>query len=137
MGLYLCVFDGEDEVDGVEVGSYREYDDFRELVVNRLEDGSAGSRFPVFVLHSDCEGEWSVEECLALRRELAQIELELTSLPAIGFSGEWQRKVARSLGLQPRNALESFIDVDGELLVERLRSLVEAALARQLPILFQ
>jgi len=45
--------------------------------------------------------------------------------------------VAKSVGLHPQNACESFIDVDGEFLLERLQSLVKKALERRLPILFQ
>jgi hypothetical protein len=45
--------------------------------------------------------------------------------------------VADSIGLVPQNAFESFIDVDGEFLLERLQNLVKNALKHQLPILFQ
>jgi hypothetical protein len=45
--------------------------------------------------------------------------------------------VAKSIGLVPQNAFESFVDVDGEFLIERMRSLAEVALNRGLPILFQ
>jgi hypothetical protein len=57
--------------------------------------------------------------------------------PAIRFSSAWQETVAKSIGLDPQNAFESFIDVNGEFLLERLQSLVKNALARGLPILFQ
>jgi len=58
MGLYLCIFDGEEDVNGVEIGSYADYNALRDYVVRELELGKAGTRFPTFVLHSDCDGEW-------------------------------------------------------------------------------
>ena len=69
--------------------------------------------------------------------ELDEIGGALKTRPPIAFSSDWQKVVAKSIGLKPMNAFESFIDVDGEFLIERLQSLVKDALARQLPILFQ
>ena len=37
MGLYLCVFDNDDELEGVEVGSYSDFDFFRSTVTELLE----------------------------------------------------------------------------------------------------
>jgi len=45
VGLYLCIFDGDEEVDGVEVGAYADYNALRDYVVRELETGRAGSRF--------------------------------------------------------------------------------------------
>ena len=137
MGLYLCVFDGAEEIDGVEVGPYADYNALREFVVRELESGTVGTRFPTFVRHSDCDGEWSVAECQALRTELAQIAAALKTLPAQPFPSKWQGAVAKSLGTSPHDAFESFLDVDGEFLIDRLRHLVELALQHRLPILFQ
>ena len=33
MGLYLCIFDGEEDVNGVEIGSYADYNALRDYVV--------------------------------------------------------------------------------------------------------
>lgn len=137
MGLYLCIFDGEEDVDGVEVGAYADYNALRDCVVRELEAGRAGSRFPTFVLHSDCDGEWPVAECQKLQDELAEIAAALKQRLAVAFSSDWQKVVAKSVGLNPQNAFESFIDVDGEFLLERLQNLAENALARRLPIVFQ
>ena len=57
--------------------------------------------------------------------------------PAIGFPTDAQRLTAKSLGLVPRNAFESFIDVDGECVIGRIQDLVEKALKLQRPISFQ
>jgi hypothetical protein len=137
MGLYLCMFDGEEDVDGVEVGAYADYNALRDYVVSELEAGRAGSRFPTFVLHSDCDGEWSVAECQTVHSEFAEIAGALKQRPAVAFNSDWQKIVAKSIGLDPQNAFESFIDVDGEFLLERLQSLAKNAVERRLPILFQ
>ena len=137
MSLYLCVFAGASEVDGLDVGSYADFNALRQAIARLLEGGSAGSRFPVLMLHSDCAGEWTSEACGRLRGELATAIAELRLSPALPFTGDWQKGVAEARALRPRNAAESFIDVDGECLLERLLGLVELALARGEPVLFQ
>ena len=137
MGLYLCIFKEDEEIDGIEVGAYSDFNTMRNHVVRELEGGKAGARFPTFILHSDCDGEWSIADCQALERELQEIGAALKGRPPIPFASDWQKAVAESVGLKPQNAFESFIDVDGEFLLDRLRSLVQIALQRRLPILFQ
>jgi Immunity protein 70 len=137
MGLYLAVFDGDEEVDGVEVGPYADFGNLRDYVVRNLEDGRAGARFPIFIIHSDCDGEWSVSDCTKLRAELAEIIAAMKAQPPLPLSSKWQKDVARSIGLTPKTAYESFIDVDGEFVLERILHLATVALERQLPILFQ
>lgn len=137
MGLYLCVFEDDEELDGVEVGLYADFGVLRDYVTRELEAGKVGSRFPTFIVHSDSDGEWSATECERLRDELVVIAMELKTRPVVDFNSEWQRDVAKSIGHKPRNALESFIDVDGKLLIERLRDLADFACRRQVPILFQ
>jgi hypothetical protein len=89
------------------------------------------------MLHSDCAGEWTMEACGRLRGELATVIAEMRVSPPLPFTGVWQKAVAEARGLNPRNASESFIDVDGEFLLERLLGLVEIALARGQSVLFQ
>lgn len=137
MGLYLCIFDGDEDIDGVEVGAYSDYNALRDYVVRELEDGRPGSHFPTFVLHSDCDGEWSVAQCQRLESELVEIIAALKERPPNDFASDWQKVVAKSIGLKPQNALESFIDVDGEFVLERLQDLVKKSLERHLPIVFQ
>ncbi len=137
MSLYLCIYSGDREVDGVEVGPYADFNAFRSAVARELGAGKEGGPCPTLLAHSDCDGEWSPEDCDRLRRELAAITAVLGKRPAVGFPSGWQREAARSTGLEPRNALECFVDVDGELLVERLQHRAEVAVQRQLPILFQ
>lgn len=141
MGLYLCVFSseaGDDEIDGVEVGSYDDFHDFRLAVAQGLENGQWGSRFPVLMSHPDSDGEWSPADAIALAGELQIIETEFAALPARRpAAGSWQDGVARSLGLAPKTLRECFIDVDGELLLERLRELALTAVKLDAPISFQ
>jgi len=137
MGLYLCIFDGDEDVDGVEVGPYADLNALRDYIAHELEGGKAGSRFPVLMLHSDSDGEWSLSECEKLRGELAEIATALKARPRGKSVSDWQKAVAKSIGFVPQNAFESFIDVDGEFLIERLQNLVDSALKRGLPILFQ
>ena len=137
MGLYLCVFDGDDELDGVEVGSYADFEFFRNTVTEQLDGGATGSRCPTLIDHSDSDGEWSPAECETLRTELAMIEQRFKQLPSQDFGADWQKQVGDSLGLNPSSLNDSFIDVDGEPLVERLIALCDVAISRGCPILFQ
>lgn len=137
MGLYLCVFDGDDEIDGVEVGPYADFGELREYVVRELEGGKGGTRFPTFILHSDCDGEWSAADATKLLAELENIISSMKVRTPVPFVSEWQRTVAKSIGLVPKSAFESFVDVDGEFVLMRIHNLVRVSLERQLPILFQ
>ncbi len=137
MGLYLCVFDGEEEVDGVEVGHYADFNNVRGYIVQELESGQAGSRYPTFIMHADSDGEWDVSECKKLKIELESIMTAMKGGPPLEFISDWQKHVATKMGVVPRNAFESFIDVDGEFVLERIDGLVDVALQHGLPILFQ
>ena len=137
MGLYLCVFADNEEIEGVEVGGYSDFDFFRSAVTDLLEGGQAGSRFPTFILHSDCDGEWGPSDCKKLLEELLSISREFKELPAVEFRPGWQKEVAKSFGLKPGTLFDCFIDVDGEPLLERMARLCEVAIQKELPILFQ
>jgi hypothetical protein len=43
MGLYLCIFDGNEDVDGVEVGPYADFNALRDYIIQEIEGGEAGS----------------------------------------------------------------------------------------------
>lgn len=137
MGLYLCVFNGDEEVDGVEIGPYADFNELRDYVIRELELGRAGIKFPTFINHSDADGEWSIADCIKLRTELSEIISIMKTKPPVPFVSEWQKSVAKLNGQTPKNACESFIDVDGELVLERILYLINVALEHQLPILFQ
>lgn len=138
MGLYLCVFDDDTELEGVEVGSYDDFDFFRQTVTKQLEAASGyGSRFPTLLNHPDSDGEWTLDQCKSLRWELETIATSFQNLPSVPFHSEWQNKVGNLVGLKPASLFESFIDVDGEPLIERLIGLCDIAISRSQPILFQ
>lgn len=137
MGLYLAIFENGEEVEGVELGGYDDFGAFRDAVTELLEGGAAGRRFPTLILHSDCDGTWDPDESARLKQELKAIRAEFSKLPPKAFTSSWQNEVARSIGLAPANLAESFIDVDGEYLIDRLVSLAEVAEERRQPIVFQ
>lgn len=137
MGLYLCVFEGDEELDGVEVGLYADFNGLRSYVTHEFESGTHGASFPLFILHSDSDGEWSAHDLAGLRREVEEIISAMKSRPPVPFISDWQRKAAQSNGVVPRNAFESFVDVDGEFVLGRIHQLICMAQDRGLPILFQ
>ena len=104
MGLYLCVFDGDDEIDGVEVGPYADFGELRDYVVRELEGGQAGAKFPTFILHSDCDGEWSVNDAIKLLPEMEEIVSSMKARKPVPFVSEWQSEAARNIGLTPKTA---------------------------------
>ena len=137
MSLYLCVFKQENEVDGIEIGSYSDFGLFRDSVRDKIEGGVAGSRYPVLMLHSDCDGIWSFHEAGLLLKELFEIANSFKEIPPEEFHSEWQKKVSKSTGLNPANLYECFIDIDGEFLIERLIGLCQLSQNIREPILFQ
>ncbi len=137
MGLYLAVFAGDEEVDGVEVGSYADYGAFISTVIDRLEAGKAGNQFPTLTLHSDCEGTWTPQECSRLNKDLHQIAEAFKALPPVALSSEWKVDVAKRMGIKLGSLLDCFFDVDGENLVERLAGLCRLVQKYDMPILFQ
>ena len=137
MSLYLCIFDEDEELDGVDVGAYSDFGNFRDTIVRELERGSTGSRFPTFMLHADCDGQWNAGDCGKLENELETISAELKQRPPKEFFAEWQKNAAKQCGLCPKSLYDCFIDVDGEPLLERLLGLTSLAQRRGLPILFQ
>ncbi len=138
MGLYLAIFDeDENELEGVEVGSYSDYDVLIQAVIKHVEGGRRGSVCPTLVMHHDSDGEWSSKESKILLAELAKIkELFLDTAP-VAYESKWVGQVLDDVGIEPSNAFESFIDVDGEFLIDRLIELAELSISTGHPILFQ
>src|SRR5215813_10189089 len=84
MGLCLYVFDGEpggdedpEELAECDVGHYSDFGYFRETIARHLKGGD----YPTLMLHSDCDGEWTVDEIPILERELRDIAARLKQLP--------------------------------------------------------
>ncbi|OFZ70710.1 MAG: hypothetical protein A2Z01_01375 [Betaproteobacteria bacterium RBG_16_58_11] len=137
MSLYICVFKGDKEIEGVEVGLYADFNFLRDAVIATVEQGQAGSVCPVLVNHSDSDGEWSVSEAAALLSELKVIEAALSKQPPVEYNSPWKKEVAKTFGIKPKNLLDCFFDVDGEQLIARLRELADASIENKSPILFQ
>jgi hypothetical protein len=87
--------------------------------------------------HDDSDGAWSPEDAARLESELLTIADGFAALPPIDFDADWQLELAGRDGIAPRSLLESFIDVDGEPLLERLIELARTAVAVRMPIWFQ
>jgi len=137
MGLYLAVFDEDEELDGVEVGSYSDFTFFRNTVIANVESGVAGSRCPTLILHSDCDGQWSPGESAKLEKELETVAMRFKELPPVQINSDWQKQVAGTFGMIAQNLYDCFFDVDGEPLLQRLISLARLSQEKNLPILFQ
>ena len=116
MSLYLCIFENDidgDELEGVEVGAYSDFAAFRKAINRVLERGPWG-RFPTLMNHHDSDGSWSPADAAELTNELRQISED------------------------PGGSIATtFVDVEGQPLVERLRALAQLAVQTNRPIWFQ
>lgn len=139
MGLYICVFDPTDdeELDGVEVGTTRDFGFFRETVSERLEGaGRRGSRFPTLMGHDGVDGEWAPDEAAALVSELETTRLELAALAPLD-ADTCNSGMMEDIEGEPSSLAESFLDINGDLLVDRLLDIARLAAAHHLPVSFQ
>jgi hypothetical protein len=133
MGLYLCIFseDQEDEIGACDIGHYSDFGYFRETIARHVKAGD----FPVLMNHSDCDGEWGVDELPPLVRELESIAARFRTLPpdepksAFEHTAEY-RAAAKSL-------YDCFHDVNGENLFEALIGLCKVGISSRRPIIFQ
>lgn len=138
MGLYLCVFDDEEnELDGLEMGTYSDYNHFLDVVTELVEKGEKGSVCPTLTLHHDSDGVWEPGECKLLESELNVIETQFKKALPQAFTKEWRSDIAKEIGLKPNNLYESFIDVNGDFIIGRLKELCDLAIDKNSPICFQ
>jgi hypothetical protein len=131
VSLYLVIFDGEEEITGWVFGHYSDFGCFRETIAAILKTDD----YPVLMQHSDCDGEWSVAELPALRRELVAIGERFRHLPPRSFQNAFEHTVKYRAGA--RCLYDCFHNVDGENVFEALIALCDEAVRRQRPILFQ
>ena len=139
MGLCLYVFDRDmspdDEEDPEELaecdlGHYSDFGCFRDTVSQHVAGGSC----PTLMTHSDCDGEWTLDEIPLLERELVTIAEAFKSQPpeepqdAFEHTAEF-RANAQSL-------YDCFHNVNGENLIEALLDLCQAARENNRPIIF-
>jgi hypothetical protein len=137
MGLYLCVFssgstdhDDVEELAASEIGHYSDFGFFRDTIARQV----GRAKYPVLMEHSDCDGEWTVEELPRLRAELQEISAAFRRLPPTEPVGAFEhtaqyRKGATSL-------YDCFHDVNGTNLFEALSDLCEVGLDNGRPITF-
>lgn len=139
MGLYLCIFEDDhhdNELDGVEVGTYTYFGDAREIISQRLEQGTRGSRFPTLMNHVDSDGVWTPSQCTVLVRELTTIREEMERLPPEALPDSIQELLSEYSRI-PNSLADCFIDVDGTPLLDRLITMATAAADAGLDIWFQ
>jgi hypothetical protein len=91
--------------------------------------------FPVLMTHSDCDGEWSVDQLPALVRELETIAARFRTLPpeepqeAFEHTAEYRANAA--------SLYDCFHEVNGQNLFEALILLCKQGINSQRPIMFQ
>jgi len=133
MSLYLTVFDGDTEVAGWVMGHYSDCGCFRDCIRDHIP--GAMEKYPVFMQHSDCDGEWAGNDLAVLMRELDEIAAIFRTLPPEQPKGAFEHTA--EFRRDAKNLYECFHNVDGENLFNALRDLARLALSKGLPILFQ
>ena len=133
MGLYLCIFDEaqEDELGACDVGHYNDFGCFRDTIARHM--GAAD--FPVLMTHSDCDGEWTVEELRALVRELETIAAKFRTLAPEQPKGAFEHTAEYRQGA--KSLYDCFHDVNGQNLFESLITLCKRGISSERPISFQ
>ncbi len=119
-----------EELAECEIGHYSDFDCFR-LIISRHLDLS---RFPTLLCHSDCEGEWTVEEIPMLVRELNEIAEAFKKLPAEQLGSAFEH--TRDVRIDAKCLYDCFHDVDGKNLFESLLELSAIAVECDRPITF-
>lgn len=117
MSLYLTVFEHDAEHVGWVLGHYSDFAYFRNVIAVKLD----AKRYPLFLNHSDCDGEWTVAELPDLRREIRTIAEYFKELPPEEPIGAFEH----TAGFR-RNAkclYDCFHNVDGENLFEAIVAL--------------
>lgn len=137
MGLCLIVFAADpggdedpEEIAACDVGHYSDFGCFRDMIARKLD----ARRFPTLLLHSDCDGEWSVAEIPVLERELREIAAEFVRMGPEEPAGAFEHCADRRAGAQ--SLYDCFHEVNGQNLFEALLRLCAIARDRARPITF-
>ncbi len=133
MGLYLCIFaeDQKEELGACDVGHYSDFGYFRDTIAHHMR----ATDFPVLMTHSDCDGEWAVEQLPALVRELEIMSAKFRSLPPEAPEGAFEHTVEYREGA--KSLYDCFHEVNGKNLFEALLALCRQGISSQRPISFQ
>lgn len=136
MGLYLCVFRDDEELYGIDVGAYEDWERFRGEA--RARDGRIFRRFGTLRVHVSPTTHWSPRDAARLGGELARLREALKREPPRPLApGSWQAELAAERGLAPATLADCFFDVDGVPLFDGLAELCRLAIETGQPILFQ
>ncbi|GEJ56795.1 hypothetical protein [Anaeromyxobacter diazotrophicus] len=136
MGLYLCVFRDDEELFGIDVGSYDDWERFRGEA--RARDGRIFRRYGALRVHVSPTTHWSPRDAARLAGELAHLREALRREPPRPLPpGSWQAELAAERGLAPATLADCFFDVDGVPLFDGLAELCRLAVETRQPILFQ
>ena len=84
--------------------------------------------------HSDCDGEWTLDEIPKLERELATIAETLRSLPPEEPQNAFEHTA--EYRVNARSLYDCFHDVNGENLIDAILELCHAARENKRPITF-
>src|ERR1043166_3460802 len=116
MGLYLCIFteDQEDEIGACDIGHYSDFGYFRDTIARHTK----ASDFPALMTHSDCDGEWTVEQLAMLIRELESIAARFRTLLPQEPQGAFEHIAEYRMGAA--SLYDCFHEVNGENLFEAL-----------------
>jgi hypothetical protein len=132
MGLYLCIFtEDEDEIGSCDVGHYSDFGCFRDTIARHMKM----TDFPVLMTHSDCDGEWSVEQLPTLVRELEAIATRFRTLPPEEPKGAFEHTA--EYRANATSLYDCFHEVNGQNLFEALILLCKQGINSQRPITFQ
>jgi hypothetical protein len=130
VSLYLAIFDGDEEVKGWVFGHYSDFGYFRDVVGIEMRKGC-----PTLLNHSDCDGEWTLQQLPALRAELEAIGRRFRQLPPAEPVDAFEHTSKDRRGAA--TLYECFHNVDGENVIDALIALCDEGIRRRLPILFQ
>ena len=139
MGLCLHVFDrdlspdDEDEPEEIaecDVGHYSDFGCFRHTIARHVPTDSC----PTLMMHSDCDGEWTLAEIPQLERELAKIAETFRSLPPEEPQNAFEHTA--EYRVNARSLYDCFHNVDGENLIEAILELCNVARKYSRPITF-
>ena len=138
-GLYLCLLDEDLEIDygGIEVGSWKQFQKYRDAIHLRIEKRflrktPVGERFPLFLTRMS--GGWRAEELAELKEELEEILVKASSKAADpSIVPEYASRVRSRF----RALHHCFVDTQVEPLLEKLIALCNLGIEKKLPMVMQ
>jgi hypothetical protein len=132
MSLYLVILDDEEqEIAACDVGHYSDFGCFRDTIRSIANE----REYPILMGHSDCDGEWRVDELTQLKAELTSLARLFRALPPEEPKHGFEHAAERRLNAE--SLFDCFHTVDGQNLFESLIELCDAGLSARRPILFQ